>query len=127
MSSGLTYDTGMLVAAERNVRSAWTMHRRALAQGVLVTVPAAVLAQAWRGGPQPLLSRLLRGCVIDPLDEPVARSAGAACRSSGSSDIVDSSVVTGAASRGDAIVTSDPNDLRRIAMAIGQNIPVQAV
>ena len=35
----------------------WAVHRRILDQGIHPTVPSTVLAQAWRGGPQPQLSR----------------------------------------------------------------------
>lgn len=30
---GITYDTGALIAAERNNRRIWALHRRALEQG----------------------------------------------------------------------------------------------
>ena len=71
--SGYTYDTGVLIAAERNDRLIWALHRRLLERGVRPTVPAAVLAQAWRGGPQPQISRLLLGCVVDPLSVKLPR------------------------------------------------------
>ena len=57
--SGLTYDTGALIAAERDNRLMWALHRAALARGVKVTVPAGALGEAWRGGPQARLSMLL--------------------------------------------------------------------
>ena len=57
------------------------LHHQALESGVVPVVPAGALAQVWRGGPQPMLSRLLAGCRVEALDEPRARSAGAALRS----------------------------------------------
>jgi len=48
-----------LIAAERNVRRIWALHRRALERGLVPTVPAGVLGQGWRGGPQAQMSRLL--------------------------------------------------------------------
>jgi len=48
-AEGLTYDTGALVAAERNDRLVWSLHRAALHEAS-PTVPAAVLAEGWRGG-----------------------------------------------------------------------------
>lgn len=86
------------------------------------TAPAAVLAQAWRGGPQAALSRLLRGCRIEDLDEPRARAAGIVCARSGTNDIVDAAVVAGALARGDLIVTSDADDLERLSSALGSSI-----
>jgi hypothetical protein len=54
---GVTYDTGALVAADRGERRQWARHRALLARRDIPTVPAPVLAQAWRGGSrQALLS-----------------------------------------------------------------------
>lgn len=124
---GLTYDTGALVAAERNDRRMWALHRRALERGIVPTVPAAVLGQAWRGGPQPLLSRLLRGCQAEPLDEDAARAAGAACAAAATSDVVDASVACGAAARHDLVVTSEPRDIGRLSEALGVALRTQLV
>ena len=125
--SGITYDTGALVAAEGGDRRVWAMHRRALERLHTPTVPAGVLAQAWRGGPQPLLSRLLDGCWIEPLDEPDARGAGQLLGRAQSADAIDASVVAGALRRGDAIVTSDRRDIETLANAVGRRIGVIAV
>lgn len=118
----LTYDTGALIAAERGSRALWALHRRSLERGEVPTVPSGVLAQAWRGGPQAQMSRLLRGCRIEDLNEARARSAGAAgaaCGASGTSDVVDASVVVGASARGDVVVASDTGDLERLRDAAG--------
>lgn len=116
-----------MLAAERNDRSVFAIHSRALRRGVLPVVPSPVLAQVWRGGPQPLLSRLLAGCSIEPLDEPTARAAGALCGQAGTSDVVDAVVVTGALGRGDAVVTSDSGDVLRLAQVAGQHIHLIAI
>ena len=121
---GVTYDTGALVAAERGDRAVWALHRRALERGLRPTVPAGVLGQAWRGGPQAELSRLLKGCRIEPLDELRARTAGAACAQAGTADPVDASVAVGAATRGDLVVTSDDGDIQRLADALGTAIEI---
>ncbi|MGD0452618.1 MAG: PIN domain-containing protein [Solirubrobacteraceae bacterium] len=125
--SGVTYDAGALIAAERNSLSMWALHRRLLERGVRPTLSTAVLGQVWRGGPQAQLSRLLRGCRVAPLSEPEARAAGAALASSRSNDLVDAVVVVTALARQDLIVTSDPDDLRRIAGAIGGTVALHVV
>jgi hypothetical protein len=125
--AGLTYDTGALIAAERSDRRIWALHRRALERGIVPTVPAGVLGQGWRGGPQAQMSRLLVGCRIEVLDEARARSAGAACRASGSADIVDASVVVGAAARGDLVVTSDAADLSILSAALRLKLEIEAI
>jgi hypothetical protein len=113
----IVYDTGALVAGERGHRGMWALHEAALRDGLSPLVPAGVLAQAWRGGPQANLSRLLAGCTVAPLDEPLARAAGTLCGKAGTSDVVDASVVVLAHLAGAAIVTGDPGDLHRLITA----------
>jgi hypothetical protein len=122
--AGLTYDAGALVAAERNRRPLWALHRRALERGVRPTVPAGVLGQVWRGGPQAELSRLLKACQIEALDEVRGRAAGQACGRSNTSDVLDATVVVGAIARGDLVVTSDPGDMRHLASALGTKLEI---
>jgi hypothetical protein len=125
--SGVTYDAGALIAAERGLRSIWWLHRDLLGRGTFPTVPTVVLGQAWRGGPQARLSRFVRGCHIEPFTEQQARAAGVALAASGGSDLVDAAVVITALAREDLVVTSDPDDLRRIAAAIGRDLAVHVV
>jgi len=124
---GITYDTGALLAAERNQRTLWALHRRALERGVRPTVPAGVLGQAWRGGPQAELSRLLKGCRIETLDETRSRAAGQACACTGSSDVIDATVVVGAIARADLVVTSDPDDIAHIADGLNTRLDILTV
>ena len=105
----------------------WALHRRSLERGWVPTVPAGVLAQGWRGGPQAELSRLLVGCRVEGLDEVRARAAGTACGRAGTSDVVDASVVVGAVARGDLVVTSDPRDIALVADALGVSVVVEEV
>lgn len=125
--TGITYDAGALIAAERNDRRLWALHKRSLDRGLAPTVPAGVLGQAWRGGPQAQLSRLLAGCRVEELTEARARSAGAACRTASSSDVVDASVVVGAGARNDVVVTSDEADIERLRDALGLRVRIQVV
>jgi hypothetical protein len=120
--SGLTYDTGALLAAEAGERRVWALHRRALDRGQVPSVPAGVLAQAWRGGPQHVLSLFLTGCAIDALDAHAARIAGALLGRANSTDVVDATVTAGALARRDAVVTSDPGDVAALAGAVGRRL-----
>jgi hypothetical protein len=122
---GVTYDAGALVAGERNDRRIWALHRRALERGLSPTVPAGVLGQVWRGGAQAQLSRLLKGCRVEDLDEVRARAVGQACGRAATADVVDASVVVGAAARRDLVVTSDQGDVERLASALG--VPLELV
>ncbi len=76
------------------------MHAGYLAEEVVPAVPAPVLAEAWRGGSrQASLSRLLRMCDTEPMNEELARNVGVLAGKSGHDDIVDVSVVEGAVRR----------------------------
>ena len=79
------------------------------------------------GGPQPLLSRILDGCVIEALDEPGARVVGQLLARSNTTDVVDASVVAGALRRGDAVVTSDQGDIEKLARAVGRRLNIIAM
>ena len=125
--SGITYDAGALVAAERNQRLLWALHRRALERGLRPTVPAGVLAQVWRGGPQAELSRLLQGCRIEVFDEVRSRAAGQACGRARTSDVIDAAVVVGAIARGDLVVTTDRKDIKVIASALDTVLEILAI
>lgn len=124
---GVTYDAGALVSADLNRRSFMVLHRQVLARGLRPTVPAGVLAQVWRGGPQAELSRVLKGCRIEHLDERLARAAGETCGRSGTSDIVDAAVVVSAIARNDIVFSSDRGDLTRIADALGVSVEIEDV
>jgi hypothetical protein len=125
---GVTYDTGALVAAERNNRRMWALHAGYLAEEVIPTVPAPVLAEAWRGGSrQASLSRLLRMCDTEPMSEGLARNVGVLAGKSGHDDIVDVSLVEGAVRRGDAVVTSNMTPIRMVADAIGASLRIESI
>ncbi len=127
MTQGLTYDTGALIAAERDDRLMWALHRAALRRGIVPTVPAAVLAQAWRGGPQHRMSQLLAGCRVEALLEQHARAVGALSARSGHPDVIDVAVVEGALRRSDAVVTSDHRDLETIVAAERKHLMIHDV
>ncbi len=115
-SPGVTFDAGALIAIERGSPRMNALLRLVHENKLPVAVPAGVLAQAWRGGArQARIARLLAAESVDvaALDELAARGIGVLCGASGTSDVVDASVVLCARARGHrAVVTSDPGDLR---------------
>jgi predicted nucleic acid-binding protein len=125
--NGVTYDAGALIAAERDSESVWLLHRELLGREVHPTLPTVVLGQVWRGGPQARLSRFVRGCRIEPFTEQQARAAGEALAASDGRDLIDAAIVVAALARDDLIVTSDPDDLRRIASALGRSIALHVI
>jgi hypothetical protein len=123
----VTYDTGALIAADNGSRRMWQLHERMLRRRRQPVVPAVVLAQAWRGGPQHRLSRLLRACVVEPLTEDGARQAGRLLGRAGGNDVVDAVVALAAAARRDLVVTSDPDDLAALAAALRVDLELERV
>jgi predicted nucleic acid-binding protein len=82
-----------------------------------VTVPATALAQAIRQpARQARLARLVRQPTTEivPLNGPDATSVGVLLAASHTTDITDAHVVICARRARQAIVTSDPTDLRRL-------------
>jgi hypothetical protein len=123
--SGVTYDSGALIAAERGERRMWARHRALLLRRVIPMVPAPVVAQCWRGTPrQAQLARLLTGCEIESLDDTQARATGTLAGRARITDIVDACVVEGALRRDDLIISSDPGDLTAIAAATSRSINI---
>jgi hypothetical protein len=109
--SALVLDAGSLVAIDRNDRSMIARLHVAQRRGVELRTNAMVVAQVWRDrqGCQANLARLLRAVDVRAIDHQDGRQAGTA-------DPVDASVVL-LAEPGDRILTSDPGDLTRLALA----------
>ena len=110
-------DAGALVGFERNDRRVVGLVARALHHGDDLVVPAGVVGQVWRDGARHVrLVRLLGSpvCQVVALDDTAARAAGQLCGASDTSDVIDASVVVLARQRGLRVVSSDPNDLRRL-------------
>jgi hypothetical protein len=125
---GVTYDTGALVAAERDNRQMWALHAGYLAEEVIPTVPTPVLAEAWRAGArQASLSRLLQMCDTEPMSEDLAKNVGVLAGQSGHDDVVDVCVVEGAVRRGDAVVTSNVTHIRMVADAAGTRLRIEPI
>lgn len=116
-TAGLTLDTGALMALDRGDKRMIALLDLALAQRRALRLPSGVIAQAWRNGrTQVTLARFLRSEEVEiiPLDDQLARACGELCGATGTSDIIDASVVILARERRDSIVTSDPQDLRHL-------------
>jgi len=113
----IVLDAGALIAVERADRH--VIRLLELAQEI--HVPAGALAQAWRNPARQI--RLVRivsseGVVIHALDAGSARAAGQLCAATGTSDVIDASVVLVARVVNGVTVTSDSADLRRLDPSI---------
>ncbi len=116
--SGITFDAGGLIALDRNDRRVLAVLARAIERGMRITIPATALAQAIRNPTkQARLCRLIRqvGTDLVALDGPEATAVGLLLARTGTADIADAHVVVCAQRAGQAVLTSDARDLRRIA------------
>ena len=80
------------------------------------------VAQVWRDskGRQAELARVLRGVTIKPVTAEDGRKAGELLAAAGLTDAINATVALLADPR-DRILTSDPDDLRRLCEAAGNN------
>ena len=120
--AGITLDAGGLIGLDRDDRRVVVLLARARETGARVTVPATALAQAIRQPQrQARLIRLVRQPTTDvlPLDGVDATNVGRLLSTSATADIVDAHVVICARRAGQQVVTSDPDDLRKLDPRIG--------
>lgn len=128
---GLTLDAGGLIAVDRDERRVAVLLARAAETRAAVTVPASALAQAIRQPErQARLARLIRQptTVVVDLDRVDATNVGRLLAASGTTDIVDAHVVVCARRARQRVVTSDPDDLRRLdpSLAVFSDLTCEA-
>jgi hypothetical protein len=116
--SALVLAAGAFVAVERDDRAMVARLRAAQQHGLDLRTNAMVVAQVWRDerGRQVRLARLLHAVDVRGVEDRDGRAAGVLLQRSGTSDPIDATVVL-LADPGDRILTSDPDDLRRLADA----------
>lgn len=112
--TGLTFDTGALIALERRRPRMQAILAYATLSSQRITVPAPVVGEWWRGH-SPLRDLLLAGVDVEPLTESLAKAAGEALAVVRRATLVDAIVMASAASRGDVVYTSDIGDLTALA------------
>ena len=105
--NGVTYDTGALIAADRNGRTMWALHTGLLAEAAVVTVPAPRAKSR-----------------ISPTSN---RRVGVMSGNAAHDDIVDVTVVEGAIRRHDAVVTSNPTHIKSIADAERARLVIETI
>ena len=114
--AGLTLDSGALIAFERNDRRLVTFLKEAITAGADLVVPTVVVAETWRGGTHSArIAWLLSACLLEPIDEPLARAAGEALGRISGAGAIDAIVMAVAARQTRAVLTSDVQDLERLS------------
>ncbi|HUN33871.1 MAG TPA: hypothetical protein VMU95_17820 [Trebonia sp.] len=116
--SALILDSGALVSVDRNDRAMIARLRASQQHGLELRTNAMVVAQVWRDrhGRQVNLARLLQAVDVRAVSQRDGRDAGILQAAAGTSDAIDATVVL-LASAGDRILTSDADDIVRLAAA----------
>lgn len=109
----LTFDTGVLIALSRGDKRMRAVLVAAHERRTVITVPAVVVAEWWRVDRR--RSRLILERVdVEPVGERLAKIAGEALAPVPGATAIDAIVMASAAQRGDAVLTSDVEDLDRL-------------
>jgi len=116
--TGLTFDTGALIALERRRQNIARVFTTAVVDGLIINVPAVVVSEWWRGQTK-ARATILRAVRVEPLDTELAKLAGEAMASVRNAAAVDAIVMASAARRGDVVYTSDYDDLTRLQSYFG--------
>jgi hypothetical protein len=124
----LVLDAGAFFAVERGEREVIALIKRERLSGRSPITHGGVVAQVWRGGRgrQAEVARLLYGVDISPLDDELGRRAGVLIGRTGTSDAIDAALVC-LTYDGDVVLTSDLEDLRRLAASSGTHVELVPV
>jgi predicted nucleic acid-binding protein len=116
--TGLVLDSGALIAVERGDRTMAVLLAEARRGKAQLTVPAGCVAQVWRSpARQARIAVLLRqpNVEIVALDDEDARRVGILLAATATSDVIDGHVAVCAHRFRCPVLTSDPDDIRRLA------------
>lgn len=113
---GLVLDAGAFIAAERRDERMVALVAELRSAKVPLVTSAGVVGQVFRGGTgrQVPVSFLLRQTTVIDLTYSAARVLGRMLGATKTSDVVDAHVVLLARERDWTVLTSDPDDLRRL-------------
>lgn len=120
-TTGITLDAGALIALERGDGRMIALLQQIEENEGVFRIPAGVVGQVARDrARQVVLERFLKSkeVQVKSLDLHEARVCGALCGLTGTSDVIDASVVLLARANGDTVVTSDPDDIHRLDGAL---------
>jgi hypothetical protein len=123
----LVLDAGALIGIDRDDRRVAGLIELGRRAGADLTTVAPVVGQAWRDGArQARLARALAMIDVRVVELDDAKRAGVLLGHADSADVVDALAVL-LALPGDQVLTSDPEDLSRLAAANDVEVRVVAV
>jgi predicted nucleic acid-binding protein len=114
--SALTFDTGALIALERNRQRMVAVFKMARVDRTAVFVPSVCVAEWWRGRTD-IREKILASVVVEHTDDALVRLTGEALATVPTATSIDAIVMATAARRGGVVFTSDVDDLTRLQAA----------
>jgi hypothetical protein len=126
--SGLVYGVGALVAAARDDRLLWALHKASLVRGLIPVAPVNAVAAAVRTADgSDRLANVLAGIEIEPLGNDRAIELGILAAKAGADDMVTVATVEVAARRNLAAVSERSSRLGEIAAALDHDLILHSV
>lgn len=121
--TSLVLDAGAFIGVDQDDRAVLALLQASRQSGLSFRTTANVVAQVWRDerGRQANLARFLRSVDIRPVDDGEARRAGALLGVTGTSDVVDATLVL-LTQPGDTVLTSDRRDVAALLAALRRNV-----
>lgn len=119
--TGAVFDTGALIALDKGLRKVAVLVAEARRGNDTITVPAGCVAQAWRApARQARLASFLRLPNVDlvSLEDAEARRVGLLLAGAGGTDVIDAHVAIVATRLRQTVLTSDDDDIRRLAPSV---------
>jgi predicted nucleic acid-binding protein len=114
--SAYTFDTGALIALERNRQRAVAFLKLARTDGARAVVPSVCVGEWWRGRTD-VRERILAAVVVEHTDDDLVKVAGEALAAVPKASCIDAIVMATAARYGGIVVTSDVHDLFQLQTA----------
>lgn len=115
-------DAGFLISIDRGEDSARHLLTALARAKVPLHTTHPVVAQVWRSGAtQARLAAFLKSVAVHPLDD--GRALGQLLARSETNDVVDAHLILLAVRLDDSVLTGDPDDIGRIAEALGATGP----
>lgn len=108
-----TFDTGALIALERNRQRTVSIFKTARVDRTPIVVPSMCVAEWWRGRTD-VREKVLAAVIVEHTDDVLVKLTGEALASVPTATCVDATVMATAARRGGVVFTSDVDELRRL-------------
>ena len=114
--TAITFDTGALIALERNRQRLRAIFKTARVDGIPILVPGVCVAEWWPGRSD-IRDKILAAVIVVHTDDSLVKLTGEALARVPGATCIDAMVMATAARHGGIVFTSDVGDLLRLQKA----------